>query len=797
MLMSRKSRHRLSLVVGVVVLGLLLWLSVRAPPSRAHLVPGILFAVLIVFTTTFGVPLGGGEVSLLPMTIAAAYLALGPIPTAWASFIGALIHGGVRQAWAKQLQARREPSQLSLLAVSAANATMHTLSILVGGEAFAWAGGVAPLTLEGSRIVPLVALGVAYLGSNLLLAGLYISSLGRAPLRVYWKSVPNLLAYEATPLIFAPLMALTYTHLGLGLFLLLSLALVAMSLISRNLALSRRRLERRVKELDSLQAVGRALSASLEPDTILEAVYTQVSQLMPAHSFYIAMYDAEADEVSFPLAIEKGKRVQWRPRRLGNGLTEHILRTQASLLMERDIGEHLARLGIEQIGMPAASWLGVPILAGTDSLGVIAVQSYDTPGVYDANHERVLVTIAAQAAAAIQNAHLYARTDEALARRVQELDSILRTTHEGILLLDWDWRVLAANRELAGFFGLAQLDFVDQVLGDVQAGGDLSLIERLGYTTEELQNHCEALAAEGGVHKETIVLAGPPERHLERTLTPVRNREGAISGWLLIYRDVTEEVELSRFRDDMTHMLVHDLRSPLAVLRGSLDMIENDIEQERTDRVEQWIGSARSGSGRMLHLIDQLLDISKLESGQLPTHPAAVAVDALFNETTQRLATLAQAAEITLQTVTEQGSPALYVDPGLIGRVFTNLVDNAIKFTPNGGIVRMWARPDTESDASTLLVGVSDTGPGIAPEAQPRLFKKFQQVISNQGRRRGTGLGLPFCKLVVEAHGGQIWAESPSRVVEMAEEGTGSSFVMRLPTVKASEGSLVGTAEEQ
>jgi NtrC-family two-component system sensor histidine kinase KinB len=787
MLMSRESRHRLSLVVGVVVLGLLLWLTVRAPPSSTYLVPGSLFTVLIVFTTTFGVPLGGGEVSLLPMTIAAAYLALGPIPTAWASFIGALLHGGVRQAWSRPLQTRREPTPLSLLAVSAANATMHTLSILIGGQAFAWMGGVTPLTLEGSRIVSLVTLGVAYLGANLLFAGFYISSLGRAPLQVYLRSIPNLLAYEATPLIFAPLMALTYTHLGLGQFVLLSLALVAMSLISRGLALSRRRLERRVKELDSLQAVGQALSASLELESILGAVYTQVSQLMPARNFYIGMYDPETDEVSFPISIEEGERAEWRPRRLGNGLTEYILETQASLLLERDVGEHLERLGIEQIGSPAASWLGVPILAGSDSLGVIAVQSYDTSGVYDANHEHVLVTIAAQAAVAIQNARLYARTDEALTRRVQELDSILRTTREGILLLDRDWRVLAANPEVAGFLGLAQLDLVDQVLGSPQSEGSLALVGRLGYTVERLGADCEALVREGGAHKETIVFAGPPERYLERTLAPVRDREGVISGWLLIYRDVTEEVELNQFRDDMTHMLVHDLRSPLAVLRGSLEMIEHDMEQQRTDRVGHWVASARSGSDRMLHLIDELLDISKLENGQLPTRPEAVETSVLFEETTQRLATLAREAHITVQAVAPDDLPALYVDPGLMGRVLTNLVDNAIKFTPDEGIVCVWAKSDLEADGASMLVGVSDTGPGIPPEAQSRLFKKFQQVVSIEGRRRGTGLGLPFCRLAVEAHGGQIWAESPSSVIESTEEGQGTTFVMRLPTVKAIE----------
>jgi signal transduction histidine kinase len=107
-------------------------------------------------------------------------------------------------------------------------------------------------------------------------------------------------------------------------------------------------------------------------------------------------------------------------------------------------------------------------------------------------------------------------------------------------------------------------------------------------------------------------------------------------------------------------------------------------------------------------------------------------------------------------------------------RVLHNLVDNAIKFTPDYGAVQLWAKADPER-GDALLLGVADTGPGIPPEEQPRLFEKFQRT-SITGRRVGTGLGLPFCKLAVEAHGGQIWIES--------EEGQGSTFIMRLPTVE-------------
>jgi two-component system, NtrC family, sensor histidine kinase KinB len=793
--MSRVRRHRLSLAVAIITLGLLGWLTIQAPAASVQWRQWFLFTVLISFTIVFGVPLGGGEVSLLPMAVVAACLVMGAVPAAWAAFVSAIVRGIVRQRWASQLRAQREPNLLTLLAVSAANATMHSLSVLVSGEVYARAGGATPLAMGDVQAVPLILLCVAYLASNYFLAGLYLGGLGRASVKLYLSSLPNLMAYEATPLVFSPLMALTCTGLGLGPFLLFSLALVAVSLIARNLAHSRLRLERRVKELDSLRAVGRALSASLELTTILQAVYDQVSQLMPAHNFYIALCDEDIDEVSFPLAVEGGQQVQAPSRRPGNGLTEYIMRTQSPVLIERDVGQRLEELGLEQLGPLAECWLGVPILAGSSSLGVIAVQSYESPAVYDANHEQVLVTIAGQASTAIQNARLYARTDATLARRVQELDSILRTAPEGMLLLDARWRVVAANRGLARSIGVAQTEMIGQVLGVPQDAETLPLIERMGYTVQELQAECASLARDGGECSQTVVQPGLPERHLRRTLAPVHGHEGAITGWLLVFRDVSEEIALNRFRDDMTHMLVHDLRSPLAVLRGSLDMIEHDAAHDHVDRVGHWVDSARSSSDRMLNLIDQLLDISKLENGQLSTDLRAVDIGALFEDTAQRLSTLAREARIKLQIVTEPGLPSLYVDQGLIGRALNNLVDNAIKFTPNGGLVRLWARLNPDSDPTTLWVGVSDTGSGIPPDAQVHLFQKFRQKVSTTGRRRGTGLGLPFCRLAVQAHGGEIWVESPSAEIENAEDGEGSTFVMRLPTVNAAKERLPASEE--
>jgi len=771
--MRRTVRYLLALAAGLGCLGLLVWLTVEEPLRPQDVGAVLLFTALIVFATTFGVPLGGGEVSLQPMTTVAAYLVLGSVPTAWAVFASALVHGAIRQRWAHQLDARREATGLAVGAVASANATMHTISILVAGQVHLLAGGVTPLEPGNLKPVPLFSLGLTYLAVNFAIAGLYIRALGRAPLTVYLRSLPNLIVYEATPLLFAPLTALVYTQLGLDQFVLFAIALMIASLITRGLAYTQRRLERRIQELDSLQNVSRVLSASLDVDTTLMALYTGVGKLMPVGNFYVALYDAERDEVSFPLAIESGERVHWRSRRMGNGATEYVVRTAQSLLIPSGVSERLEQLGVDQIGRLAASWLGVPIVAGDEVLGAIAVQSYDAPGVYDEQHERILSTLAAQAAIAIQNARLYRRTDEALARRILELDSILRTTGEGILLTDLDWRVVAANRALAEFLGLAQLDLVDQMLDAPLPDRSASLLGRLSYSAAELEEDCATLSGQSGVRKRKVRLSGSSERHLEQTLAPVRDQRGDLVGWLFVFRDVTEEAELARLRDDMTRMLVHDLRSPLAILKGSLELIDEATELGQVERIARYLGMANRSSDRILSLIDALLDISRLESGQLPTQLEVLSAESLLHDTARQFAPLAEEARITVSVSAEPGLPAFRADRDLLVRVIGNLVDNAIKFTPDGGTVQLWAKTAQEAGLQWILMGVSDSGPGIPIEAQPRLFKKFQQVSSVRGRRRGSGLGLAFCRLVVEAHGGDIRVDS--------RPGAGSTFTVRLP----------------
>jgi PAS domain S-box-containing protein len=773
-MMDRRIRTYASFVAATALLVLLTWRTVVAPPAPDAILPAALFCLLVAFTTTFGVPLAGGRMSFLPMTTVAAYLALGLVPAGWVALLGALLPEFIRHVWAERLGMRREPDLLKNVGLGAANVIIQTLSIVVGGAVFEALGGRPPLTAVDLTLVPLLLLlGVTYLGVNFVTAGVYIAARSRKALGLYLRSLPSLLLYEGVPLIFAPLLALIHNDLGLAAFLLFAVILIIFSLIVHNLALTSQRLERRVKELGSLQAVGQALSSSLDLAAILEAIHRQVGELMPAHNFYVALYNPETEEVSFPLAIENDQSVRWQARRTGHGLSEYVMRTGEALLIRDDLPGTLKRLGITMIGRPAASWLGVPVRAGEETLGMLAVQSFSPAERYDQAHREVLITIAAQAAVAIQNAHLYTRTDEALARRVQELDSILRTAQEGILLLDTAWRIVAANRTLADFLGLAQGELVGLSLRSA-AEAEHSILAQLGFTADSLAVDCQSLLQGEGPHKrQNMVLPGPPERPVERTLTPVVDREGVSTGWLLVLRDLTEERELERMREELTHLLIHDLRSPLTVMQGSISLVGRLLRQHNYEEIPKLLSMAQSGNEQMLHMINQLLDISQLESDRMPIHPEPVAVAPLLEQVAGRFAPLATAATIDLQVLVEPDVLPLNADAVLVGRVLDNLVDNAIKFTPDGGQVRLWARMASPASPPAVLIGVTDTGPGIPSDLVGNLFKKFQRVPKQTGRRRGSGLGLYFCRLVVETHGGQM------SVASLPEQG--STFTLRLP----------------
>ncbi len=223
-------------------------------------------------------------------------------------------------------------------------------------------------------------------------------------------------------------------------------------------------------------------------------------------------------------------------------------------------------------------------------------------------------------------------------------------------------------------------------------------------------------------------------------------------------------------RDELSEMLVHDLRTPLTTLLMPLTMLESEQFGALNETQREVTMMAVRGGNRLLRLVNELLDISKMESGSMTLQRRAVELPTLGEEALEQVVSIQLTNQARVSFEYSNDLPMVPADADLLRRVLINLLGNAIKFTPSDGSITLGARPENDN----LIVWVRDTGEGVPPEDQARIFEKFGQVESRRaGRRMSTGLGLTFCKLVVEAHGGQMWLESAL--------GEGSTFYFSLP----------------
>lgn len=736
----------------------------------------LLFGGLHLFTHLYSMQVGIVFVSLFPFVMLVTFFSLGLIPAAWISFLSPWLYTLVSLQWGHLLG--MEPEREGYWHRTALNAFMNTISILLGAFLFRAFGGHVPLGADAPILyLPILFLTFGYFATNHVIVGRFLYVTNKETYSIYQERLPKVLLYEVVPCFFAPSSALVFIELGTKHFFFLCLAVVGVTIFINSRERTQKSLNEYAQEIDSLQTVSRVLSTTLDLEEILFTIYQQVNALVPMTTFFIAFYDVEENEVLFPFVWEDGIRTEWPTRQGANGLTERVIQTRQPLLINQDLERVMAEEKIDVIGSITTSWLGVPILAGDELVGVIAVQSSNEHVVYHEKNLRLLEMVGAQAAVAIQNARLYHYTDTALHHRMQQLDSIFRTTIDGMLFLDKNLQVAATNPAFIKMTGLS----LDQILhkGIFTWPYQKRILSAIGYTVEQIEKDMALLAKSDEAYVEQQVILSPNEAtiYIDRILAPVYGEsQSEIDGWLFIFRDVTEEVELESFKQSMTHMLVHDLRSPLTVIAGSLDASRHKLRHEKYEDVGELLGFAERGSTRLLDLIEDLLVIHRFEIGSVPLHPDLLPVQVLFNDAREQFQPLLEETSIELQVDVPDSLPHLQADYNHLGRVIHNLVDNAIKYTPNDGCIRLSAQVYTASTKPSLLLTVSDTGDGIPPEAQELLFMKFKKDVGEaQGRRHGSGLGLAYCKLVVEAHGGRIWVES------VYEPGEGSHFKMILP----------------
>ncbi|MBY6277643.1 two-component system histidine kinase PnpS [Symbiobacterium thermophilum] len=351
------------------------------------------------------------------------------------------------------------------------------------------------------------------------------------------------------------------------------------------------------------------------------------------------------------------------------------------------------------------------------------------------------------------------RLDRLLAEKAQ-MDLILQHMADGILLLDERRRIVLVNPA------------AERMLG-------VSRHEALGRDHLEVTHHFELderlarVLATGRPEALEIRRAHPQEQILEARLALAPS--GGERGVLVMLRDITRSRQLEQMRTEFVANVTHELRTPLTSIQGFAEtLLEGALDEPETARhfVEIMLRESR----HLGALIDELLDLSRVESGKFrmqrrPTVPAE-----LIAATAARFAQKAERAGVQLVTEAPDGLPLINGDPDRLVQVLSNLVENAIKYTPAGGRITLSARRDGDG----VRIAVADTGAGIPQADLGRIFERFYRVDKARSRATGgTGLGLAIAKHIVEAHGGTIGVES--------EVGKGSTFTVILPALTGPE----------
>lgn len=336
------------------------------------------------------------------------------------------------------------------------------------------------------------------------------------------------------------------------------------------------------------------------------------------------------------------------------------------------------------------------------------------------------------------------------AREKDRLNTVLRVMTDGVIILNRSGVVKLINPAGARILKTS----VDKAMNRsfVQAVRD--------HRIAEVWKRCQVSGEE-----EMAAIELGMTQFMRVVVTPFRRRAGR--GYLVILQDLTQVRRLQTVRQDFISNISHELRTPLASLRALTETLR-DSALDDPPAAARFLDRMEIEVDALTQMVEELLELSRIESGQVPLRLNPVLPDSVISPAVERLHPQAERGQLTLHVDVPRDLPLVLVDAGRIHQVVSNLIHNAIKFTPTGGTITVGAIVD----ATTVTISVADTGSGIASYELPRIFERFYKTDRSRAIG-GTGLGLAIAKHIVQAHGGRIWAVS--------QEGRGSTFYFTMP----------------
>jgi len=511
--------------------------------------------------------------------------------------------------------------------------------------------------------------------------------------------------------------------------------------------------QRTARVMSALAEGAAAINTSLEMDDVWRRILNQTMQALQVETVALALIDPPSNDLVFHAAAgHNSGAIPGRHIPGGQGFAGLVVNDGQGLVipavkLDPRYSEADRLGGIEMRAVAIA-----PIQSQGKVIGVLEAIN-PISGAFDPDAMVVMAGLGSLAGTTIQNAKFLSRLQKAH-RRYHELfeDSV-----DMILITDWEGRILEANRQAVTLSGYTSEQLhsmsIDQ-LHEVKWN-------KTGLNFETLKRADEC-SYESGLHRQDGD-STPIEVHARR----VEFEETESIQWIL--RNITERKELDSLRDDMTAMIYHDLRSPLGNIVSSLEMMSGLMPDDET--LVSMLNIARNSTARIQRLVNSLLDINRLESGHQIVDQNAVDPLALIREAIRDVEPTATGRQQKIVNIVNTVLPLIWVDVDMAHRLFINLLENAIKFTPVAGRIEIGG----QTDGTFVKFWVRDNGPGISPTDQDRIFEKFTR-LRRKDRPSGLGVGLAFCRLAVLGHGGEIWVES--------ELDKGTTFWLTLPVAQ-------------
>lgn len=527
--------------------------------------------------------------------------------------------------------------------------------------------------------------------------------------------------------------------------------------------------ENRAKELDMINKLSQAISSTIELEEVLGIGAERVVDLLRLSQSRLFLLKEGTEELQILYKYDKTTQhgdlnqvsapLSRYPdfRRAITTTQPVVIEDVQNSSMAVEVKKVFEKQGVNSI-------VNLPLLSKDGAIGIMMLLHTGEPRRFSVEDLNLAETATSQLAVALKNAQLFRHVVEEKGR----IEALVNSSSDGILMTDKQFHLILINSVAERLFQINAfqylekhlVEFVDEQKDNLK---DFDLVKQVVYKIVTFPENRVV---------EEFSLLNPPKT-LKLIGNPVLGEKDEVIGHMLVLHDITQEKRLEQMRDDLVGMIVHDLKNPLAGVIGFAEIMHSKIKKrDDLPDFENFLSKILFQANTLHEMVNNILEVHKMEDGSMELQKDVSNLQTIITNAIRQVEVSAKQKDISITTDLPDPLPPVFVDPTKIIRLFANILSNGIKYTPEQGNMHISVHPQDDE----ILVGIADTGQGIPTEYLDTIFDRFAQIDrKKQGKAASVGLGLYFCKLVVESHGGKIWAES--------EPGSGSTFFFTFPNL--------------